>query len=131
VNTIIEIHDSTVAEIVCLDDVMVVHFLPAHLHKSEGRPGFDSGTCWTQEARLVVADAAVAGDISNLPRSVADGELVIGGRRHSNEIPVPLESAAITELRLVFDSKQTVTVIGRGARLDLVGEPRYVEEFGR
>jgi len=58
-----------------------------------------------------------------------DGELVVGGERHSNEIPVPLEVTATSELRLIFDSVHVVKIIGRGVRLDLVGEPKYVEEF--
>ena len=35
----------------------------------------------------------------------------------------------LIELRLICDSVHTVTVRSRGVRLDLVGEPRYVEEF--
>jgi len=52
-NTIIEIHDSTVAEIFKRDGTVIVHFLPAYLHKSTGRPALDSGTGWVQEARLI------------------------------------------------------------------------------
>jgi len=58
-----------------------------------------------------------------------DGALTIGGERHDNHIPVPLVSAAPAELRLIFDSVHAVTVTGRGVRLQLFGEPRYVEEF--
>jgi len=129
VNIIIELHDSTVAEIAKRDGTVVVHFVPAYLHKSEGRPGFDSGTGWVQDARLIFADASVSGGFPDLPCDVMDGELVVGRERHDNKIPVPLEVTEPTELRLIFDSKQTVTVTGRGVRLELFGEPRYVEEF--
>jgi hypothetical protein len=60
---------------------------------------------------------------------VMDGELIVCGERHPNLIPVPFETSMLTELRLVCDSVHTVTVTGRGARLELIGEPRYVEEF--
>lgn len=128
-NTIIELHDSKVAEIATRDATVIVHFLPAYLHKSEGRPGFDSGTGWVQDARLIFADASASGGFPDLPCEVMDGELVVGSERHDNEIPVPLEVTAPAELRLIFDSIHTVTVTGRGVRLELFGEPRYVEEF--
>ena len=41
---------------------------------------------------------------------------------------MPLEVTEPTELSLKFDSKHTVTVKGRSVRLELVGEPKYVEE---
>ena len=129
VNSIIELHDSTVAEFATLDGAVIVHFLPAYLHKSEGRPGVDSGTGWVQEARLIFADASASGISPELPCDAIDGELVVGEERHDNEIPVPLEVTAPAQLRLIFDSIHTVTVKGRGVRLELLGEPRYVEDF--
>jgi hypothetical protein len=128
-NTTIEIHDSRVAEIVERDGTVVVHFKPAYLHKSEGRPAFDSGTGWVQEVRLIFSEASVSGDFPDWPCDIMDGEIILGGERHRNLIPVPLEVAKLTELRLVCDDFHTVTVTGRGVRLELVGEPRYVEDF--
>ena len=58
-----------------------------------------------------------------------DGNLVLEDERHANSIPVPLEVKGPVELRLVCDSIHTVTVTGRGVRLELMGEPKYVEEF--
>ena len=129
VTTIIEIHDSRVAEISEDHGTVIVHFLPAYLHKSEGRPGFDSGTGWVQEARLIFAEALVSGDFPDWSCDILDGEIIVDGVRHANWIPVPLEAAKLTELHLICDSINTLTVTGRGVRLELVGEPRYVEEF--
>jgi hypothetical protein len=129
VNTIIEIHDSTVAEIRKSDSTVIVHFLPAYLHKSEGRPGSDPGTGWVQEVLLIFAEASVSGGFPDWPCDIMDGELVVNGERHTNSIPVPLKVTGLTELRLICDSVHTVTVRSRGVRLELVGEPRYVEEF--
>lgn len=128
-NTTIEIHDSTVAEIGERDGRVVVHFVPAYLHKSEGRPAFDSGTGWVQEVRLIFSEASVSGDFPDWPCNIMGGEIILGGERHRNLIPVPLEVGTPTELRLVCDARHTVTVTGRGVRLELVGEPRYVEDF--
>jgi hypothetical protein len=128
-NTLIELHDSKVAEIGERNGTVSVHFIPAYLHKSEGRPGVDCGTGWVQEARLIFADAAASGDFPSLPCDVMDGEFVVGAERHDNEIPVPLAVTARIELRLVFDSIHTVTVKARRVRLELLGEPKYVEDF--
>jgi hypothetical protein len=129
VNISIELYDSIVAGIMKRADEVVVHFLPAYLHKSEGRPGIDPGTGWVQEARLIFMDALIGGTFPDLPCSVMDGELVVGAERHENEIPVPLMVATPTELRLVFDSMHTGTITGRAVRLELFGDPKYVEEF--
>ena len=128
-NTEIEIHDSRVTEISNRNGTVIVHFQPAYLHKSEGRPGLDAGTGWVQEARLIFATAATRGDFPDWPCDVMDGELIVDGVRHPNLIPVPFQTANPIELRLICDSVHTITVTGRGARLELVGEPRYVEEF--
>lgn len=131
VNTTIEIHDSRVVEISKHDGTVIVHFLPAYLHKSEGRPAFDSGTGWVQEARLIFTDATISGDFPEWPCDIRDGALIVNGQRHDNLIPLPLEVTKPTELRLICDSIHTVTITGIGATLKLIGEPRYVEEFKR
>lgn len=128
-NTVIEIHDSRVVGITNRDDAVIVHFQSAYLHKSEGRPGLDPGTGWVQEARLIFAEATTSGDFPDWPCGLIDGELIAGGERHYNLIPVPFETAMPVELRLTFDSVHVVTVIGPGAKLELVGEPKYIEEF--
>jgi len=129
VNTVIEIHDSRITEIASRNGTVIVHFRPAYLHKSEGNPGIDAGTGWVQEARLIFADAAAIGDYPEWPCDVVDGALIVDGASHRNMIPVPFETSLLAELHLVCDDVHTVTVTGRGARLELIGEPRYVEEF--
>ena|ERR1035437_6910993 len=127
-NSIIEIHDSEVAEIGECDGTVTVHFQSVYLHKSEGRPAYDSGTGWVQEAQLVISEASVSGDFPDWPCSMVGGEIILDGERHCNLIPVPLEVRKLTELRLICDDIHTVTIKGRGVRLELVGVPRYVEE---
>lgn len=128
-NTTIELHDSTVGEIATREREVIVHLLPAYLHKSERRPSIDAGTGWVQDARLIFADASASGGFPDLPCDVMDGELIVGTERHDNQIPVPLRITAHTELRLIFGSMHTLTITGKGVRLELLGEPRYVEEF--
>jgi hypothetical protein len=131
VNTTIEIHDSTVAGISEQNGTVIVHFLPAYLHKSESRPAIDAGTGWSQEVRLIFFEASVSGDFPDWPCDIMDGEIVVDGERHDNLIPVPLEVAKPTKLRLICDSIHTVKITSRGVRLELVGTPKFVEEFRR
>jgi hypothetical protein len=128
-NTIIELHDSKVAMIDRQDGDAVVHFLPAYLHKSDGRSGYDPGTGWVQEVQLILREATVEGEFPDWPCHVLDGALTIDGARHDNSIPVPLTSEASAELMLIFDSVHAVTVAGRDVRLEFCGAPKYVEEF--
>jgi hypothetical protein len=128
-NTVIEIHDSRVSEISNRGGTVMVHFQPAYLHKSEGRPGLDTSTGWVQEGRLIFFEGTTSGDFPDWPCDLMDGELILDGEQRCNEIPVPFEVVATVELRLVCDSIHTITVRGRGAKLELLGEPRYVEEF--
>jgi hypothetical protein len=129
VNTIIELHDSTIVKFATRKGALIVHFLPAYLHKSEGRPGFDVGTGWVQEARLIMASASASGRPPQLPCDLIDGELVVGEKRCENQIPVPLDSTAPAQLRLIFDSANQITIKSQGVRLELLGEPSHVEEF--
>jgi hypothetical protein len=127
-NTTIEIHDSRVAGINRQDSTVIVHFLPAYLHKSEGRPAFDRGTGWVQEARLIFTEGSVSGDFPKWPCDIMAGEIIVNGERHTNLIPVPLGMENFTKLILNCDSIHTVTVTGNGVRLELIGNPKYVEE---
>ena len=128
-NTQVELLDSRVTEICERDGQMIVGFLPAYLHESEARPEFDSGIGRVQEVRLILSDASVNGDRPDLPCHVMGGEFDAGVERHDIAIPVPPVGTVDTELRLSFDPIHAVTVAGRGVRLELLGEPRYVEEF--
>jgi hypothetical protein len=127
-NTIVELHDSTVAEIEMRDGTMIVHFQPAYLHRSEGRPGRDAGDGLVQEARLIFLHAAVSGDIPPLPCNIVDGTFVVGEEWYENSVPVPLENTGSIQLHLEFD-RHKITITADGVRLELCGDPRDVEKF--
>jgi hypothetical protein len=131
VNTKIELHDSTLAGIVKQNNSVTVHFTPVYLHKSLGRPGLDSGSGWVQDARLIFTDSSVSGNTPDLPCDVLDGEFIICGQRHDNEIPVPLELTGDGELHLIFGPAHKLTVTGKIVRLELLGEAKFVEEYKR
>ena len=128
-NMSIEMHDSTVSRFTPDGESIIMNLTPAYLHKSYGQPGIDPGTGWTQDARLVVGGASLVGKLPELPCDIMDGELTIGGAVHRNTIPVPLLIDDAVNLHVVFYPECDVSITGTSIRLELLGEPTYVEEF--
>lgn len=100
-----------------------------YLHKSSGRPGIDTGSGWIQDAKLVFSNSILDGHAFDLPCDILDGKIIIRGKTHDNSIPVPLEISGEVELHLVFSPAHKLTVKGKSVRLELLSEPKYVEEF--
>jgi hypothetical protein len=128
-NRAIEIHDSTLVEISVRDGQAVLRFSSAYIHESDGTPGVDAGSGWLQEALLRVGDAAVKRSFSKLPAGLLDGYIKLGDVVLSNLIPVPLNHIGVIELRLESWSDEAALIAGSSADLELIGEPKYVEEF--
>jgi hypothetical protein len=128
-NISIELHDSCVSDVARGSGTVTVRFAPAYVHKSEGCPGVDPGTGWIQDAALVVDEGALRGTIPDLPCDISDGELKVGDQLHPNAIPLPLDTVEALELKILFVSGDAVVISGRGARLELLGESKYVEDF--
>jgi hypothetical protein len=119
-NSLIELHDSRIAEVTNDAGVLTVRFSPAYLHKSDGQPGVDPGTGWTQDIAFVIREASLRGALPMLPCDVSDGELTVAGQSHTNAIPLPLDTPAAVELSILFVAGAEVTIMGRGARVELL-----------
>ncbi len=90
----------------------------------------DSGSGWTQDLRLVIGAGSLTGQLPEFPCDVQDGELVLGTETHPNGIPIPFGADVCPViLRLVFYPGFEMKVGGESLRLELIGEPVYVEEF--
>ncbi len=125
-NRAIEFHDSQLDSIGDSKGTAIVSFSPAYVHESAGDPGWDAGSGWVQEARLHVSDAQVAGTLSEIPCDVWDGELRIDGTL-LKMLPIPLEREGLVQLTL--DCAANLRISGTAIKLELIGEPTYVEEF--
>jgi hypothetical protein len=134
-NRIIEIHDSAVDRITVENGTALIHFPSVYIHQFEGRLFENAGTGWTQEAVLRITDAQVdgafaaalqvwGGDIVYL----SDGSLRMGDVISDNVIPIPLRITANIQLKLE-SCGETVEVRGTSAHLELIAEPKYVEEL--
>jgi hypothetical protein len=128
-NRRIEIHDSTLDAVSARDGQVVLHFSSVYIHQSSGTPGVDAGSSWVQEAVLRIGEAAVKRSFSNVPADLLDGYIKLGDTVLRNMIPIPLRHQGIVELRLESWNDEVVLIGGSSADLELIGEPKYIEEF--
>jgi len=130
-NRSIEIHDSVLADVSFSQGEAQLHFSSVYVHHSEGVPGRDAGSGWTQEAILRINNATVEGSFLEFPVDLSDGKIQLGNQTLDNEIPVPLRHKGPFALRLraMWQEQRVVSFTGSGAELELLGEPEYVEEF--
>jgi hypothetical protein len=125
----IEIHDSELTSFKVSDDHIILELSPAYIHMSDGRPGIDVGTGWIQNAVIRVRGEGILGSISELPCDLWNGYLKVDGELYDNLIPIPLDSAGNIELQFTSISGESLQVRGDHITLELLGEPRYIEDF--
>jgi hypothetical protein len=126
-NRAIEIHDSVLDALSLDNGDAVLHFSHLYIHESEGVPGFDAGTGWSQEGNLTIRNAVVEGSFSEWPADLHKGQIAVDETVYENEIPISLNVQGKIELRLQSWS-DVILIIGKGAKLELVGEATYLEE---
>ena len=127
-NREIEIHDS-VLDSVCMEGShAAVCFSHVYIHQSEGKPGVDAGTGWTQVAIIRIEDAVIGSSFTEWPRDLSDGYLKVDGEVFDNSIQIPLDQGGNVELRLE-GWNEVVLVSGTHITLELLGEAQYVEKF--
>lgn len=126
-NATIELHDSTVIAIESRAGSVVVR-LDAYVHRSEGRPGIDPGSGWSQTVDLVFAGGVVEKQPSELPCWLSGGN-VSAGVASAGMIPLP--SSVLSSVRFEAIGLSGDQLIVRSERLEVVevGEGRFVEAF--
>jgi hypothetical protein len=97
------------------------------IHESEGRVGI-AGSGRSQEGNLTISNAVVEGSFSEWSADLHKGQIAVDGTVYENEIPISHNVVGKIELRLQSWS-DVIFIIGKGAKLELVGEATYLEEF--
>jgi hypothetical protein len=132
-NQMIELHDSEIAVSWFDQGAFIMIFSHAYIHRSDGRPGIDLGTGWSQRAELVIEEAAEIDLPRAWPCTIYHGSLELNGFVHKNAIPIPLLHGRSVRLQLDIadydDNFSALEIVGKNAQLTLLGEARYVEEF--
>ncbi len=132
-NQSIELHDSKLATISFGDGRATIVFSHAYIHRSLGKPGRDPGTGWNQQAELIIGGATEIDLPRSWPCTISDGQLELNDRVRDNEIPLPLHYDGKIKLKLGLlefnGAFKAIEITGTSARLRLLGEAQYVEEF--
>jgi hypothetical protein len=128
-NQAIEIHDSDLESLIVCDGYVVLNFAPAYIHQSNGAPGVDAGTGWTQHLVIRIHGNVTEGALNMTPCTLWEGSLTLNGIHHDNVIPTPLNVEGEIELDLTARSGESVKVRGSRITLELLGEPKYIEDF--
>lgn len=127
----IELHDSAIAAISVSEASTVVSFSNAYVHRSSGVAGVESGSVYLQPATLTFTRAAPVSLPKELPAHISDGSLRIDGILYSNLIPTRGSFEGAIEFSLVLATAEVLTIRAQEVRIQLQGEPRYLEEFKR
>ena len=122
--------ESTLGFISRSHEPVVVGFSPAYVIKSEGVPGVDASTRWTQSVELRFADGEIEGKMPGLPAVINAGRIAINNISYVGMIPVPLESAGVITLELEFvEGEEKLAITGEEVKLDLIGDAKYIEHI--
>src|SRR5688500_3809958 len=132
-NSAIELHDYDVEAIERRDSdgCVMISFRITFLHESEGRPGVDAGSQWGRAAQFVIRDGSIQGALPNFDDDsyLSSGWVELGGDRHRNVVPLPLDYDGPVTVYLLFILGEEVTISGDGLAVHLLGEPQYAGEF--
>jgi len=128
-NCCLEFHDSRAGSVTSADGTVSLIFTSAYFHKSEGAPGVDAGTGWTQAATLEFSFASVAG-----PHDVGDGWIIDGSMEVDKGqalscIPVPFDVSGVVKATFGFSNGVVLSIEATRVRLALSGNPSFVETF--
>src|SRR5262245_15156901 len=128
-NSVVEVHDSTLASIIPAGRDLVLCLAPAYVHRSAGRPGLDQGSGWLQDIDLVISEAVVESLPPALPVNLSEASVSDGQVRWDNTTPLPLAVSGTVSLTAVTCRGEHLAVRGMRASTVTRGEPRYLEEF--
>ena len=127
-NSAIELHDTFVSGIERQSNNVIIHFSEAYIHKSQGEIGVAPSTGWIQAAELTLTKARMVGKLPTFPAEVDDGYIKVNEKPPSM-IPIPLDYQGDIELKLMFYSGEEVTLNAEGAKLRLLGDAEFIENF--
>ena len=111
-----------------MDGIATIQFSHAYIRKSKGTPGRDRGTGWSQEAQLVLWEAAASAPLPPLPNTISEGFVEVGGIRHEL-VPLPFRRKVGARLYLAFVDGTQIEITGKRPVLELLGAPIYLEDL--
>jgi hypothetical protein len=126
-NAAVELHDSDVVAVEAAGTAVVVR-LAAYVHRSDGRPGMDPGSGWSQPVELVFTGGQVEERPAELPCTLDDGR-VSGGAEFAGIVPLPASVNTAVQFEAQGLCGERLTVRGTGLEVVAVGDGTFIESF--
>ncbi len=128
-NSAIEFHDSTVADIRAVAGALHLDLPSAYVHRSIGQPGIDSGTVFLQPAEVVFSNATHKEAGGPCGGSISDASISVNGREFANMVPLPFTAQGTVSASFIFTSGGVLSVNGTGVSCQVSGEAVLVEAY--
>jgi hypothetical protein len=125
----IEFQGSEVVELKVEEGALHVVLEPAYVHRSQGRPGVDSGSGFLQSAEIVFADAKYVEKEGPGSGSITEGFVTVAGKRYSDMMPLPITATGVVTAEFTFESGSVLSVTAAGINCFSKGPASFVEEY--
>jgi hypothetical protein len=127
-NEAIELHDSVLERVTETADGVVIR-LTAYVHRSQGIPGHDSGTGWSQPADITVHHGRVTAQTAT-PPCCLDGGTVNGEfGRIENVLPLPFRMSGPSQVQLDGLGGEVLVVKGANVEVTMLDKPDLLDEY--
>src|SRR5262249_10238538 len=127
VNAAVELHDSQVIAVEAAAGSVVVR-LSAYVHRSDGRPGFDAGSCWSEPVVLVFAGGTLEELPPELPCTLDDGR-ISGDAEFAGLVPLPASIRSPVQFEALGLYGEQLLVRGAGFECFSTAEGKFIEAF--
>jgi hypothetical protein len=127
-NTALEFHDSDVRGVYAEKAGVTLHFSAAYIHRSEGRPGIDSGAGYAQAAKISFGEAHFDGSLAECLGRVSDGHITVNGECLSL-VSIPFSSSGPVQATFVFQNGATLRLDANSIECYGYGPSQFIENF--
>jgi hypothetical protein len=127
-NLCLEFHDSEVRSVEPREGSLTVTFSAAHVHRSNGRPGIDSGSGYVQSFEMQFLGATWHGPTTECVGRLSGG-IVISNDKTQSLIELPFSSSGPVSSELQFSNGSLLSVRAQKLVCGFTGEPNFVETF--
>ena len=125
----LEFHDSDVVELRKADATLHMIFEPAYVHRSEGRPGVDSGSGFLQPAEIVFSGAQHTEKDGPCAGAIAEGLISVSGKKYDSVLPLPFNATGKITAEFTFESGAVLSVTATGVSCASTGPAQLVDGY--
>ena len=125
----IEFHGSDVVELRQSGTTLQIIFEPAYVHRSEGRPGVDSGSGFLQPAEIVFAGAKFTEKDGPCTGALSEALISVSGKKFDSVFPLPHSATGNVSAEFNFESGAVLSVTATGVSCASTGPAVLVDGY--